>query len=111
MCFHMFYKYITSDGSDFTPWCFMLSIAIQNAPFSLIVPVSHPETPTKALNYPFSKNGASMVAQTEIAKAHEQGSKGAALLQGRNDSRSSALTMQRDLPNSGAGGSEHSCYC
>ena len=34
----------------------MLSIVLQNAPFSLIVPFSHSEPPTKALNYPFRPN-------------------------------------------------------
>ena len=34
----------------------MLSIAIYNAPFSLIVPFSHSEPHTKALNYPFRSN-------------------------------------------------------
>ena len=34
----------------------MLSIALQNAPFSLIVPFSHSEPPTKALNYSFRPN-------------------------------------------------------
>ncbi len=34
----------------------MLSIALQNAPFSLIVPFSHSEPPTKALRWFFQAN-------------------------------------------------------